>query len=272
MATELTPNGGGQTSLWAKAGELLTQKQNHAGATVRLTSSRTGLIYERGKTLIYRFGRRGKDRRPEWHLHATHDDLGKLRFKSDRAIRNYGTIMLTIDPADIELMQQSFKEHVTATREYRRGAREKRLLHAGASMSRGAGWVREHIGASQDRCLFFPGAVCYSPASVVYNYQQISAARAMCLEINGRPASDDMVTRHKCGMGHMSCVNPAHLAWGSTADNGRDASLHNSKHYDPSGYPADIVALIQHDGRLTNVIAWDMGIPSALVSVIKLAG
>jgi hypothetical protein len=180
--------------------------------------------------------------------------------------------MPAIDPADISLVQQSFKEHVTATREYRRGAKEKRLLHAGAAMSRGAGWVRERVGASQDHCLFFPGAVCYSPASVVYNYQQISAARAMCLEINGRPASDDMVTRHKCGMGHMSCVNPAHLTWGTSADNSKDAILHNSKHYDPSDYPADIVAGIQHDQRLSNVIAWELSVPSALVSVIKLAG
>jgi hypothetical protein len=271
MATELTPIGGGQLSQWAKAGELLEKKRNHAGSIVRITGPRTGLIYENSMTLIYKFGRRGKQRRPEWHLQATVDEGNRLRFASRRAAKNYGLVMPSIDPADIGLMEQSFKDHVTQTREYRRSAKEKNLLHAGGSMSRGAVWVRERVTVSQPQCMFFPAAVCFSRASVRYNYQKISAARAMCLEHNGRPEQQDMVVRHKCGMGHMSCVNPQHLAWGTVKENGRDASLHNLVHYNPADYPASDVAKVRQDDRLVNVIAWDLGIPSALVSVIKLA-
>lgn len=247
-------------------------KRNHASATVRMTGERTGIIYEEGRVYYYRFHRRGRDRRPEWHVKAVKYDGDRLRFVSHRAERNYKTLMPKIDPADIKLMEAAFKQHVTNTREYRRSAKERNLAYVGKAMSRAAGWVREHKEVSQHHCLFFPNAVCYSPASARYNYQQMSAARVMCLETHGRPEDDRAVVRHKCGMGNMSCVNPAHLAWGSVQDNGRDTSLHWKTIYNPGDYPASDVAKVKNDPRLTNVIAWDLGIPSALVSAIKLAG
>jgi len=267
----MTANAGGQLSPWAKAGELLSQECNQAGAIVRMTGERTGLIYENGSIYLYRFCRRKSDRRPRWYLEAKRDEVGKLAFRSKRASFNYGMVMPTVDPADFDLMRRSFKQHVTDTRAYRREAKRQELKHRGTAMSRGAGWVRSHRGDWQDACMFFPGAVFRSPAKVTYNFTQMTAARAMLLETQGNPTDESHVVRHKCGMGHMSCINPAHLAWGTAADNGRDMSLHNRTVYDPREYSADLLAKVSRDPRLTKVIAWDLNIPAALVSAIKLA-
>lgn len=35
---------------------------------------------------------------------------------------------------------------------------------------------------------------------------------------------------HSCGNGHLGCVNPKHLSWGTREQNVKDAILHGSKH------------------------------------------
>ena len=79
---------------------------------------------------------------------------------------------------------------------------------------------------SKSGCIFIPGAQRDVPASVVFCGNNISAARYMLLLTQGAPKSTGMVARHLCGNGHLSCVNPNHLAWGSQSDNISDASKH----------------------------------------------
>lgn len=84
---------------------------------------------------------------------------------------------------------------------------------------------REHTG---NDCLFVPGADGCRPAQVKFCGRGISAARYMALLTYGTPKSEGMHVRHLCGNGHLSFVNPVHLAWGSPGDNQSDANKHRA--------------------------------------------
>ena len=84
---------------------------------------------------------------------------------------------------------------------------------------------RAHMGAD---CLFVPGAMVGQPASVKFCGKNIAAARYMCLLTHGAPKVEGAVVRHKCGNGHLSCVNPAHVIWGMPGDNIGDANIHRA--------------------------------------------
>lgn len=77
-------------------------------------------------------------------------------------------------------------------------------------------------------CLFVPGAQKGVPAKITRFGKQMSAARYMCLLTHGTPPTEGMVVRHLCGCGHLSCVNPRHLVWGTQGDNIADANKHRS--------------------------------------------
>lgn len=82
---------------------------------------------------------------------------------------------------------------------------------------------RHHVGCD---CLFVPNAVKDRPAMVNFLDKNITAAKYMLLLTQGAPKHEGMVTRHLCGNGHLSCVNPAHLAWGTPSDNVSDMAKH----------------------------------------------
>jgi hypothetical protein len=81
----------------------------------------------------------------------------------------------------------------------------------------------------QPDCIFVPGAINGRPKTVRFLGRTISAARYMALLTLGAPRHDDAVVRHLCGNGHLSCVNPDHLEWGSAADNIGDMSKHRGR-------------------------------------------
>lgn len=269
MATELTPTrGGGQTSLSAKAGELLKEKGNQVSGFVCRTGPKTATIYTARDLLLFRYCRRGKDRYPEWHLEARHSRSRGLRFRSKRAALNYERVGLDCHPCDEPLVDLAFRQHVTNTRSFRRARKEMDLRHHGSGQCSLAVWMSDYRDFDGEQCLFLPNAVCFSPTRVLFNFQRMSAARAMLVAIGG-PEGPGAVVRHKCGMGHMSCVNPKHLAWGSVLDNARDRSLHGAKIFGPDDCPVDLYPTICKDQRLVNVIAWDFKIPAALVAAVK---
>jgi hypothetical protein len=50
-----------------------------------------------------------------------------------------------------------------------------------------------------------------------------------------------MMAIHCCGNGHLSCVNPAHLRWGTAKDNGKDAHLHNGPAHEAPEYQMEAI-------------------------------
>ena len=92
--------------------------------------------------------------------------------------------------------------------------------------------IKEFVEQSRDfagaNCLLVPGAKAGAPATVTFCGRSIPASRYMALLVHGAPSSDGLVARHLCGNGHLSCVNPAHLAWGTPGQNIADANRHRA--------------------------------------------
>jgi len=89
-------------------------------------------------------------------------------------------------------------------------------------------FVHEYRHFSGCECLLVPGAKPGVPAKVSFCGRQIAASRYMALLTHGAPKSEEEVARHLCGNGHLSCVNPSHLSWGSLGQNLADANRHRA--------------------------------------------
>ncbi len=89
-------------------------------------------------------------------------------------------------------------------------------------------FLKRNAGFQGEECLFMPFANGVSPRKVTYRGKRSSCSRVMCILAHGEPSMERPVSRHLCGNGHLSCVNPAHLAWGSDFDNSCDAQVHGS--------------------------------------------
>lgn len=77
-------------------------------------------------------------------------------------------------------------------------------------------------------CIFVPGAIEGRPATVSFCGRTISAARYMALLCLGTPKHDGIEARHLCGNGHLSCVHPEHVVWGSREENISDMVKHRA--------------------------------------------
>jgi hypothetical protein len=97
---------------------------------------------------------------------------------------------------------------------------------AGHRMESIRSFVEHNRGHRGGECLFVPGAQPGQAAAINRFGKTVSAARYMAILTLGVPKSEGVVVRHLCGNGHLSCVNPEHLAWGDAADNASDARKH----------------------------------------------
>lgn len=76
-------------------------------------------------------------------------------------------------------------------------------------------------------CLIWPfsrGTAGYGQIGV--KRKPIGAHRIVCELFHGQPQSEELFAIHSCGNGHLGCVNPRHLRWGTSSDNALDAVAH----------------------------------------------
>lgn len=129
-------------------------------------------------------------------------------------------------------------------------------------------WVLAHREYSEPQCLLVPNAVPERPARVKYNYKTMTAARAMLIATQGQPPEGATMVGHKCGNGHLSCINPAHLYWATAKSNARDKVLH-----DPATPPIEVDEATQDEIRTApitaHVAAWQFGVPISQVQSIR---
>lgn len=234
------------------------------------TGFKSGFVYDDGDLHFYKFIRQGKKRHAEWIHLATRRSDARLLFRSKRALKNYQMVMPSVDPADFDLMDRAFNLHSRNTQDFRRDWKSRELKSRGTAHDHRTRWLPKLVEADEDCCLFFPGAKCGEPVKVKYNYANMSAARASLIRAEGLPPEEVMLVVHKCGMGHMSCCNPKHLAWGTASDNAKDRVIHSAHKFDPTECDEALAQEVRADRRLTKVIAWDLRIPVGMVSAIKM--
>jgi hypothetical protein len=58
------------------------------------------------------------------------------------------------------------------------------------------------------------------------NRRRVSAARYICILAHGEPEDSKLESAHRCGNGHLGCVNPQHLRWATRKENVADAIEH----------------------------------------------
>ncbi len=97
--------------------------------------------------------------------------------------------------------------------------------------------------------------------------------RLICEEVNGPPSNERPFAIHSCGNGHLGCISPKHVRWGSCTDNitdmiahgrstrGRNAKLTENK-------VKEIRARLK-GGEPQQSIANDFGVSQRAVSKIK---
>jgi hypothetical protein len=91
----------------------------------------------------------------------------------------------------------------------------------------GLDWLKMFRDYTGDECLLFPLRTGACPRGrVTYNFKNMEAHRAMCLLVHKLPPEGKPMALHRCGNGHLGCVNPNHLYWGDQSDNNRDAHRH----------------------------------------------
>ena len=88
-------------------------------------------------------------------------------------------------------------------------------------------FLREQAARNEKGCFYWP----FSRSSSGYGQfthrgKRLQAHREMCRIVHGEPQREKDIVRHLCGYGHLGCINPNHLVWGTIKQNGEDMVRH----------------------------------------------
>lgn len=90
-------------------------------------------------------------------------------------------------------------------------------------------WIKKHVDYDKDGCLIYPFGRSPSTGYAALRLEDgsnIGAHRYMCILANGEPPTKKHLALHSCGNGHLGCVHPKHLRWGTYSDNIKDRNKH----------------------------------------------
>ena len=102
-------------------------------------------------------------------------------------------------------------------------------------------WLVANSAADQDECLiwpFFRGKTSGGYGQTVFRGKKSKSSRVMCLLAHGDPPTPEHVAAHSCGNGHGGCVNPKHMRWATTLENGSDMVHHGTSTRGPANSQA----------------------------------
>ena len=106
-------------------------------------------------------------------------------------------------------------------------------------------WILKHVTHQDDKCLIWPFAKnSQGYGDLWLENIHLRANRLMCELAHGPAPSPTQETLHKCGMGHLSCINPKHLRWGTSKENSADTILHGKS---PRGESKPNAKLTRYD-------------------------
>ena len=99
----------------------------------------------------------------------------------------------------------------------------------GASPGAPMKWIHENKDYAGDDCLKWPFEITrHGYGTIKQNGKKRVASRVMCEVAHGMPPDEKMEACHSCGNGHLACMNPGHLRWGTRKDNASDAKRHGT--------------------------------------------
>ena len=198
------------------------------------------------------------------------ENRGDIRFDSNLGWKDYGLALPPHDPADDAHFVKMFRRFKSESRAYKVSRKIESTRARGKALCHKAQWIKDRKDFDGDECLLFPCMIPHRPERVKYNFRDMPAARAALIMTQGLPPDEKLFAVHTCGNGHLSCVNPKHIKWGTAKDNAKDAVLHNTPSEFIAGMDQDMVRAIKASPQMVKVIAERTGIPAAVVSAIKL--
>lgn len=138
-----------------------------------------------------------------------------------------------------------------------------------------AKWLLERLDYTGDDCLLWPYAETKNGYSVVVIDKRNEGAHVvMCTIVHGAKPTPRHEVLHSCRQGHLGCVTPKHLAWGTHKENMLDVVEHGTstrgeRHRNVKLKESQVL-LIYNDCRTQTVIANEYDVHFATVSDIKL--
>lgn len=91
-------------------------------------------------------------------------------------------------------------------------------------------WLLDHVHHTDDECLTWPFSRTWDGrGQIKWKGKMSKAHRQMCILAHGHPPEGKPEATHSCGNGHLGCVNPKHLRWGSDKDNKADMLVHGTR-------------------------------------------
>ena len=95
-------------------------------------------------------------------------------------------------------------------------------------------WLASNIPAHDDECIAWPfGRFADGYGAVQVGGKKRRAHRLVCEMVHGAPPSPQHDAAHRCGRGHLGCVNDRHLYWATRAQNLADRVAHGTANRGP---------------------------------------
>jgi hypothetical protein len=143
-------------------------------------------------------------------------------------------------------------------------------------------WLKEHVEYVGDGCLIWPfGGRGDGYGNVRIDGKRTRAPQAMCRLAHGPKPFPEAVVRHfECGNGHLGCVHPAHICWGTIGENNKDKISHGTAarcvlpgelNGNAKFKRTDIVTILDRlaTGETCLAVAVDYGVRRTIINDIK---
>jgi hypothetical protein len=87
-----------------------------------------------------------------------------------------------------------------------------------------------HVNFTGNECVLWPFASKneHGYGIIWHQGRRRKAHQVMCEIVNGPRPSPKHGALHSCGRGHLGCINPRHLRWGTQKENMKDADDHGT--------------------------------------------
>lgn len=102
-------------------------------------------------------------------------------------------------------------------------------ISRGVPLGTGPRLIAEALASDTDECVTWPLAVDGSGyGQITLDGQHIHVHVVVCERAHGLRPTPKHEVRHLCGKGHLACINPRHLRWGTRKENHADKLVHGT--------------------------------------------